>query len=369
MASFFQSSGFDATDVGLHLAGGVSRPIVNTIYPMKALTEFHYAHHIKELTGRWMDTGAYVGGYVKGSFHRLAHGHHLFEDGFKVLINTKLKFGEFLHHLGLDFLTTRGIPNPLLPKILGQKLIELGLNRTFVYEFMTVNLPKVLSGSLGVVVSGIDVLMCFSDAIPHTFMAAGMSLGMGALDIAFGLFPPNFFLLAAGAAQIGVGITTVYRTIVDPILPIVNVPGSVFLPLLGQSILISSLIGACVGYFSGYGWENVPKSIVAASSAATASTLTSLAFAGSGFIGPFLGPVAAIATYLIVHKTWDKVIGNSFDRLDYKEYATNKDLSYFNKPQAFPILTRPKEPIGMLKGDRLLINEKALSEAEEGLAN
>ena len=94
MSNFFTATGLGATDISLRCLGGVSPAIVNAVYPMEALTKFHYGHHITGLTGRWMDTGATaLGGAVKGSFHRLAHGHHLFEDGFKVVVNPKLKFG------------------------------------------------------------------------------------------------------------------------------------------------------------------------------------------------------------------------------------------------------------------------------------
>ena len=102
--------------VSLRLVGGMAPRLVNAVYPMEALTAWHAAHHIRGLTGRWMDTGATaLGGAVRGSYHRLAHGHHVLEDGFKVLLNKELTFGQFLHHLALDGLTTRGIPNPLLP--------------------------------------------------------------------------------------------------------------------------------------------------------------------------------------------------------------------------------------------------------------
>lgn len=105
MSDFFNQTGLTNTDVTLRALGNLAPRVVDSIYPLQELTKFHYAHHIPGLTGRWMDTGATaLGGAVKGSFHRLAHGHHLFDDGFKVLVNPQLKFGEFLHHLGMDSL-------------------------------------------------------------------------------------------------------------------------------------------------------------------------------------------------------------------------------------------------------------------------
>ena len=150
MTNFFTETGLGTTDISLRCLGGISPALVNAAYPMEALTKFHYAHHISGLTGRWMDTGATaLGGTVKGTFHRLAHGHHLFEDGFKVVVNPNLKFGEFLHHLGMDSLTARGIPNPLLPTSVGEQLVKFGMRQQFVNELMTVNMPKILGGSVG----------------------------------------------------------------------------------------------------------------------------------------------------------------------------------------------------------------------------
>ena len=192
MTNFFTATSFGTTDISLRCLGGISPALVNAAYPMEALTKFHYAHHIPGLTGRWMDTGATaLGGTVKGTFHRLAHGHHLFEDGFKVVVNPNLKFGEFLHHLGMDSLTARGIPNPLLPTSVGEQLVKFGMRQQFVNELMTVNMPKILGGSVGLACAGMDVFFAFSDAIPHTFLAAGMHFGFGALDILLGLYPPN----------------------------------------------------------------------------------------------------------------------------------------------------------------------------------
>jgi hypothetical protein len=132
-----QFSDFD--DVTLRLGGAVSPAVVKSLYRIDPITDWHKAHHIKAITGRWMDGGAnYLTGVTRGSYHRLEHGHRLFEDGYRVLFrDPKLKFGEFLHHLGLDSLTTRGIPNPLLPTALAGSLERLGLPKAFVYEMMT----------------------------------------------------------------------------------------------------------------------------------------------------------------------------------------------------------------------------------------
>lgn len=369
MAEFFTATGLDATGIALRCLGGISPAIVNAAYPMAALTKFHRAHHIPGLTGRWMDTGATaLGGAVRGSFHRLAHGHHLFEDGFKVLVNPKLKYGEFLHHLGMDSLTKRGIPNPLLPTAVGEQLVKLGMNQKFVYELMTVNLPKILGGSVGLACAGMDVFFAFSDAIPHTFLAAGMHFGFGALDILFGLYPPNLLFLTAGAAEIGVCAATTYRTIVDPILPAVGVPASVFLPALGQSVALASLIGACTSIFTGHSWADVPKTVAASASASAVSTSVTFAASANGFIGPFLGPAAAIATFIIMRKMLDAAFPAIEQTPVYEEYISKEDLNVFQHETVMPMPGISNEPIGMLKGDRFLLNEAGVRQISEAWA-
>ena len=126
--SFFQQAGMTPGDVSVSLLGGVANPLVQAAYPMKAMTAWHAANHLPGLTGRWMDTGGTaLGGVVRGGFHRMAHGHHFFDDGMKVLVNPELKFGDFVHHLGMDSLTRRGVPNPIIPKFVGENLTALGL--------------------------------------------------------------------------------------------------------------------------------------------------------------------------------------------------------------------------------------------------
>lgn len=338
--------------------------MVNATYPMEALTKFHYAHHIAGLTGRWMDTGITdFGGVVKGSFHRLTHGHHLLEDGFKVLVNPELKFGEFLHHLGMDFLTVRGIPNPLFPTAIGENLIKLGFSRQFINEIMTVNLPKILAGSVGLVCAGRDVFLVFSDAIPHTFLAAGVHFGFGALEFILGMYPPNIFLLTAGASEIGVGIATCYRTIVDPILPALGVPASVFLPALGRSVALASLIGACASIFTGHSWADVPKTIAASSAASAVSTTVTFAGSANGFIGPFLGPLAGIATFILLRKMLDMALPMKKSRPVYHEIISDGFSNVFRSEAVIPIPGIPKEPIGMISGDCLLFSASGLSVA------
>ena len=364
MSMFFPPHFFDHSDISLRCLGSIAPSMVNATYPMEVLTKFHYAHHIPSLTGRWMDTGATAfGGAVKGSFHRLAHGHHLFEDGFKVLVNPELKFGEFLHHLGMDFLTARGIPNPLLPTSLGEGLIKLGLTKQFVYELMTVNLRKLLAGSVGLVCAGTDVFLAFSDAIPHTFLSAGLHFGLGAFELVCGLYPPSIFLLTAGTAEIGVGIATCYRAIVDPVLPIVGVPGSVFFPALGRSVALASLIGACASLFTGQSWADVPKTVAASAAASVVSTTLTFAASGNGFVGPFIGPLAGVVTYILLRKMLGVSGTTTVPAELYREFSRDDAPNVFRNEVVIPLPGIPKEPIGTIQGDRLLLSATGLARA------
>ncbi len=391
MAPFFEQTGSSFADMSLRCAGGISPAIVNSIYPMQALTAYHLSHHIPGLTGRWMDLRSLAWDKAfNGSFHRLSHGHHLFEDGFRVLINKDLKFGEFLHHLGMDSLTVRGIPNPLIPAFvpdsLAKSLAPLGISKEFIYEMSTINVPKILSGSLGLVCAGKDVLLVFSDAIPHTYAAAGLRFLTGSVELCLGLFPPNPLLLVASASEFAVGFVTLCRTIVDPVLPIIGQPASVFLPVLGQSVGVAALIGGCVGLFAGDDWTDVPKSILESAGAASVSTVVNFALSGS-FLGPFLGPLAGVATFLVLKRMLDAAIVSKSGQppLRYLEWCDDMAKNYFleSKASDFTGLTDyfggskvipclgcvdRTEPIGVLKGDKLLLSEHNLSDMEGRIA-
>ena len=355
----------DLDNATLRLGGAVSPALVKALYPMEAITAWHQAHHIKGLTGEWMDRGPnLLAGVTRGSFHRMTHGHHLFESGFRVVGDERLSFGQFLHHLGLDTLTERGIPNPLLPTALAPCLVRLGLSKAFVYELMTVNLPKVLGGSLGLVCAGNDVYLAFSDAIPHTFTAAGTHLLFGTMDICFGMYPPNFLLLLAGTSEIGMAGVTAYRAIVDPILPIVHVPGSVYFPLLGHWSFSAGLIGGCAAYWTGTSWAETGKTVAAATAGVTVSTTFSLAAHGIGFLAPFLGPAAGIATALLVRKMLTTSEPSTFV---YSEFVTAKDRSLFPSDPVIPVFGCPSEPIGCMKGEAFLPDAKAITRQVEAL--
>lgn len=369
MSSFFEQTGLTSSDVTLRALGNLAPRVVDAIYPLEALTKFHYAHHLPGLTGRWMDTGATaLGGAVKGSFHRLAHGHHLFDDGLKVLVNPELKFGQFLHHLGMDSLTARGIPNPLIPKGVGEALVNLGFQKPFVNELLTLNVPKVLGGSLSLVCSGYDVFMAFSDAIPHTFGASGMHFLFGALNIGFGMFPPNPLLLLSGGMELGVASMTAYRAAVDPLIPTLGVPMSVYLPALGQAVALAAIISSCVGIFTGAGWKKLPELVTSATTATAVGTTLTFTAKAAGYVAPFYGPVAGIATYILMRNIWKQLRIES-DEIQYSPVGTDPNLQIFRSGATIPLFQVPKEPIGSLKNGKLLLSETGFRSMFGNIAN
>lgn len=360
MSSFFEQTGLTSSDITLRALGNLTPKVVDAIYPLEALTKLHYAHHLPGLTGRWMDIGATaLGGTVKGSFHRLAHGHHLFDDGLKVLVNPELKFGQFLHHLGMDSLTARGIPNPLIPKGVGAALVNLGFQKSFVNELLTLNVPKVLGGSLALACSGYDVMMAFSDAIPHTFGAAGMHFLFGALNTGFGMFPPNPLLLLSGGMELAVASVTAYRAVVDPLIPTLGVPMSVYLPALGQAVALAAIISSCVGIFTGAGWKKLPELVTSATAATAVGTTVTFTAKAAGYVAPFYGPIAGIATYILMRNIWKRLKIES-DEIQYLPVGTDPTLRIFRSGAVIPLFQVPQEPIGSLKNGKLLLSETGL---------
>ena len=360
MSDFFGSSlaptGLDAGGVAVRVLGNLGPRLTEAVYPMAALTKFHYASHIPGLTGTWMDKGSFMlGGAVRGSYHRLAHGHHLFDDGFKVLVNPKLSFGEFLHHLGMDSLTRRGIPNPFIPKGTGELLMSMGLKKSVVNEYLTLNVPKVLGGSVSLVASGTDVFMAFSDAIPHTWSAAGAHFAFGALNLGFGMFPPNPLLLLSGGLEMGVSAVTAYRTIVDPLIPSLGVPMSVFLPALGQTVALSAILSTCAAFLTGAGWSKTPELVTSAMAGASVGTTVSFMAKAAGMVSPFWGPAAGAATYLLARKLWSLSRIES-DAIVYHEIGSDPSTNVFLEPTVIPLFEVPEEPIGSMSGDRFLPN-------------
>ena len=189
-----------STDVLRTAAGfgfrGLGKPLALPLSIQRGLSEYHLVHHIPGPTGAWMDA-------LKGPNHRIFSGHHLFEDGLSVIKAPDLKFGEFLHHLGMDFLSVKGVP--VVPKFMISALASTGLSETYISNLCSLNVAQVLNGGVALLCSGADVLMVFADAIPHTFSAAGLHFALGCFDLATGLVFPNVLMVGA---SVGVQQTT-----------------------------------------------------------------------------------------------------------------------------------------------------------------
>lgn len=317
LPSVLGSDAFGAAD-SFQMVGMLSPSFVEAIYPYRELARWHDLHHIPGLTGRWMDRGATeLGGAVRGSYHRLAHGHHLIDDGFKVLRHPELKFGEFLHHLGLDSLTTRGIPNPLIPKILVEKLVESGLPISTVSEWASLNIPKLLGGGLAVVLSGNDVVMAFSDAIPHTWLAVGKHFTFGVLDSVFGVVTENPLLLAGAAGEFFTSGLTTWRILMDPVVEHQASLAGFLIPALGDTIGIGPIFSASSALMSGAPLIQAADAAIASTAAATAAT-----YAKAAKVGLLLGlPIAGLAAGLIARRLLRSLNSDS-EPLHYQSVAS-----------------------------------------------
>ena len=137
--------------------------------------------------------------------------------------------------------------------------------------------------------------------------------------------------------------------------------------------------------------DEVAKTAVAAGAATfSGTTLSSAVQSGSllslsnTFIGPFLGPLASVMTFLLVKAVLDHLIlTKGKDVVCYQEYcdalmpdyfdqpAFGFDQSglqnYFSAPNVIPLLGTTS-PIGELREDKLLLSGRMLSSVEESFA-
>ena len=270
---------------------GIGKPVALPLPIQRGLSEFHLHHHLPGPTGAWMDA-------LKGPNHRIFSGHHLIEDGIRVIRDPNLKFGDFLHHLGCDFLSVKGIP--VVPKFMINGLLSTGLSETYVSNLCSLNLAQVLSGGISLVCSGADVLMVLADAIPHTFSAAGMHFVMGCFDLAGGLMFPNILMVGASAGEFLTSAVTLYRAVTDPVIPMLGVPGSVFYPALFQAMLFGGLIGGAVSVLRGNSVGETAKIV-------SSSTLSSAAATFANFaVGSFaVSAASGVATFFVAKKLLD----------------------------------------------------------------
>ena len=270
---------------------GIGKPIALPLPLQRGLSEFHLHHHLPGNTGAWMDA-------LKGPNHRIFSGHHLIEDGISVIKDPNLKFGDFLHHLGCDFLSVKGIP--VVPKFMINGLLSTGLSETYVSSLCSLNLAQVLSGGISLVCSGADVLMVLADAIPHTLSAAGMHFAFGCFDLASGLMFPNILMIGASAGEFFTSAVTLYRAVTDPVIPILGVPGSVFYPALFQNMLLGGFLGGAISVLRGNSLGETVKTASSSTLSAAAATFSSFA-AGSFAVSAATG----VATFFVAKKLLD----------------------------------------------------------------
>lgn len=271
---------------------GIGKPVALPLNIQMELSRFHLQHHLPGPTGAWMDA------LKKGANHRIFGGHHLIEDGISVIRDPNLTFGDFLHHLGCDFLSVKGVP--VVPKFMINGLLATGLPETYVSNLCSLNLAQVLNGGISLVCSGVDVFMVLTDAIPHTLSAAGIHFVFGCIDLAGGLMFPNILMVAASAGEFFTSAVTLYRAVTDPVIPMLGVPGSVFYPALFQAMLTGGLIGGAVSVLRGKSVGETAKIVSSSTLSSGAATFTNFA------VGSFAASAAAcVATFFVTKKLLD----------------------------------------------------------------
>ena len=75
--------------------------------------------------------------------------------------------------------------------------------------------------------------------------------------------------------------------------------------------------------------------------------------------------MAAIATSILIRKMLDTAFPVIEPRPIYEEYISKEGLNVFQHETVMPMTGIAKEPIGMLKGDRLLLNEAGVRQIAE----
>ncbi len=241
----------------------------------------------------------------------------------------------------------------------------LGFSNSVVNELMTVNAPKILGGSLACVCSGTDVYLAFLTLFTH-LLRCWFAFLVRRSGHRLWLNPPNFLLLSSGVAELAVGSLTTYRAIIDPVLPGVGLPGSVFFSNAGRlDAFVRFCFGACVGYWSGNSWEDAGKVATTAAASAGMSATVTLIAKGAGLIAPFLGAGAGIATSLILRQV---LFSKDDPDVKYSELLRDPSWIFFRAQVGLPFFGCPREPIGSLKEGRLLLDERALARMTETLA-
>ena len=87
--------------------------------------------------------------------------------------------------------------------------------------------------------------------------------------------------------------------------------------------------------------------------------LISFTSKAAGYVSPFYGPLAGIATYLIMKNVW-RTLHIESDAICYHPAGTDANLNIFKHGAAIPLFQVPTNPIGRLKNGQLLLSESGI---------
>jgi len=175
--------------------------------PWKDIAE--WTHRLpKTPTDQWMDV---VDGWVRGPNHRwLRQGP-----------TGELKITDYIRHIGLDAITTKGIP--LLPEQLHLTLQGWGIPPEALYGWTHVNILDVTVGAMSIGAGGYDIFLSITGHLPWEGMQTLLlTFGVGTLEIAAGVASENPFLVATGAMEYVAGSVSYWKHIhipTDSVLP------------------------------------------------------------------------------------------------------------------------------------------------------
>ena len=89
--------------------------------------------------------------------------------------------------------------------------------------------------------------------------------------------------------------------------------------------------------------------------------------AKAGFVAPFLGVGAGIATALLLRAALST--GKTGALAGYQDYEEMETPSLFPTAMTLPLFGAPERPIGRLEGDTLVLDHRALSDEEDRKAS
>lgn len=173
---------------------------------------------------RWIRNGLLKGTYAGN--HRWMRHHPV--DFFKEWMggNPNLHLGEYARHMGLDVITTRGIP--LAPESVHQLLLSWGLSEKSIVAWLHMNIFDLALGVVSLGTGAYQLALSITGHLPwggfQTFMGTFV---VGGLEVAVGLKFANLFLVVGGAMKIVAGGISYYQhiSLPDPSLITTMLPG------------------------------------------------------------------------------------------------------------------------------------------------